>query len=85
MRKLLLGAEKGWHRLCSGDTISKTTACSNLGNRKKGPNELVGLAKEISRQNDESTKWFLNFVQYNARWISYRRNHSVFKLNKEEI
>lgn len=39
--------------------VTRLITCSNLENRKKALNELVDLAKEISRQNAEGAKWFL--------------------------
>lgn len=63
VRELLLEAAKGWPRLHCGDTTSKTRVCSNLERHKKAPNDLVGLAEEISRQKAESAKQFLLAAQ----------------------
>ena len=45
--------------LRSGDATGKTTAGSDLGNKKEVLNGLVNLAEEISRQKVQSAEWLL--------------------------
>lgn len=45
--------------LHSSETSGNTGTCSNWWKIDRMPNEVVHLAKEVSRQNVESVNWLL--------------------------
>lgn len=75
-------ATGGWRE--GTRSMDKTSGEARAQKIKKIPNEIIDLAKKISRKNAESEKIFfkeLPIIKHLKREKSYTRNCVVFKQN----